>query len=92
MPNSVNFRRELRMVLLEQVDVQKTFPEVHTIFRVSNGNPESRHRISLGLGIIKGLWEECILPGSKTPRLVEAQGLYALALSTWKKDCRSEYR
>ena len=31
------------------------------------------------------LWEECILPESKTPQLAEAQCLFALALSTWKK-------
>ena len=53
MPNSVNFRREVRMVLLEQVGFQ-TFPEVPLVFRVSNGNPGSRQSIPLGLGIIKG--------------------------------------
>ena len=38
------------------------------------------------------LWEECILPGGKTPRLAELQWLFALALSTWKKRFRTEYR
>ena len=37
------------------------------------------------------LWEECILPGGKTPRLAELQWLFPSALSTWK-ECRSEYR
>ena len=36
--------------------------------------------------------EGCILPGGKTPQLAEAQGNIALALSTWKKEFRSEYR
>ena len=31
----------------------KTFPEVPTIFRVSCRNPESRLRISLGLGMVE---------------------------------------
>ena len=52
MPNSLNFR-ELRVVLLEQVVVQKTFPEV-PIICVSCGNPESRQGIVLGLGTVKG--------------------------------------
>ena len=38
------------------------------------------------------VWEECILPEGKTPRLAEAQGIIALALSTWKEEFRSEYR
>ena len=38
------------------------------------------------------LWEECILPESKTPRLAETQGMFASALSTWKKRFRTEYR
>ena len=43
------------MVLLEQVGFfSKTFLEVPKVFRVSSGNPDSRLRISLGLGIIKG--------------------------------------
>ena len=42
------------MVLLEQVRLSKTFPEVPIVFRVSSGNPESRLRISLRLGIING--------------------------------------
>ena len=42
------------MVLLEQVGFSKTIPEVLLIFRVSRGNPESRPRISLGIGMIKG--------------------------------------
>ena len=37
------------------------------------------------------MWEECILPDSKTPQLAEAQGIIALALSTRKKEFRSEY-
>ena len=39
--------------------LSKTFPEVLIVFRVSSGNPESRLRMSLGLGIIKdwlGTW------------------------------------
>ena len=28
------------------------------------------------------VWEECILPESKTPQLVEAQGMIAMALFT----------
>ena len=38
------------------------------------------------------LWEEWILPESKTPQLLEAQGFIALAFSTWKKRFRTEYR
>ena len=38
------------------------------------------------------LWEECILPEGKTPRLAEAQGIIALALSTWKKEFKSKYK
>ena len=38
------------------------------------------------------MWEECILPESKTPQLAEAQGTIALALSTCKKEFRSEYK
>ena len=38
------------------------------------------------------LWEECILPEGKTPRLAEPQGLFALALSTWMEEFRSEYK
>ena len=37
-------------------------------------------------------WEECILPEGKTPRLAEAQGIIALALSTRKKEFKSEYK
>ena len=54
MPNSANFRRELRIFLLEQVGFQNTLPEVPIAFRVSRGNPESQLRTSLGLGILKG--------------------------------------
>ena len=36
--------------------------------------------------------EECILPGGKTPRLAEAQQVFPLALSTWKKESKSECR
>ena len=54
MPNSVHSRRELRMVLLEQVGFQKTFPGVRTVFRVSSGDPESRPSTVLGLGTFKG--------------------------------------
>ena len=43
------------------------------------------------LGLIT-LWDGCILPEGKTPRLAEAQELIALALSTWKKEFRTEYR
>ena len=32
----------------------KTFPEVPMVLRASGGSPESRLRISLGLGLIKG--------------------------------------
>ena len=32
------------------------------------------------------------MPEGKTPRLAEAQGMIALALPTWKKEFRSEYR
>ena len=38
------------------------------------------------------LWEEWILPEGATPRLAEAQWFIALALSTWKKEFRTEYR
>ena len=38
------------------------------------------------------LWEKCILPESKTPQLAETQGMFAVALSTWRKRFRSEYR
>ena len=47
MPNSLNFRREQKVVLLEQVVVQKKFPDVPMIFSVSCGNPESRLSIPL---------------------------------------------
>ena len=33
MPNSLDFRRKLRMALLEQVGFQKTFPAVPIVFR-----------------------------------------------------------
>ena len=54
MPNSVNSRIELKMVLLEQVRFQKKFPEVPIVFRVSSGNPESRLSVPLGLGTFQG--------------------------------------
>ena len=54
MPNSANSRRELRMVLLEQVGSQKTFLEVPMVRRGSSANPESRQGIPLGLEIVKG--------------------------------------
>ena len=60
MPNSLNFRRVLRFVLLGQVVVQKTFPEVPTMFRASCGSPESRQGIVLELGMVKcglGTWD-----------------------------------
>ena len=38
------------------------------------------------------VWEEYFLPNGKTPRLAEAQGMVALALSTWKKESRSVYK
>ena len=47
----------------------KTFPEVPTIFRVSSGNPESRLRISLGLGFIEGS-----LGTWNTPELLAVSG------------------
>ena len=53
-PNLGNFRRQMRMVLVEQEGLQKTFPDVPIVFRVSRGNPESRLRTSLRLGMIKG--------------------------------------
>ena len=54
MPNSLNCCSESGFGLLEQVVVQKTFPEVPTIFRESCGNPESRQCIGPGLGIVEG--------------------------------------
>ena len=49
MPNSLNFRRDLRVVLLEQVGFQKRFFDVPILFRASCGSPESRLGIPLGL-------------------------------------------
>ena len=54
MPNSVNSRKELRMVLLEQVGFQKRFLKYPQFSRASSGKPESRLSIPLELGIIKG--------------------------------------
>ena len=34
--------------------LSKTFHEVHVVFRVSSGNPESWLSIPLGLGTVKG--------------------------------------
>ena len=51
---TLSCRRQLRVVLLEQGGFSKTLPDVPTIFRVSRGSPESRRRISLGLGMVKG--------------------------------------
>ena len=53
MPNSLDFRRKLRMALPEQVGFQKTSPEVPIVFRGSCGNPESRQYAVLALGIGK---------------------------------------
>ena len=44
--------RFVLFVLLEQVVVPKTFPEV-LLFRVSCGNPESRQGMVLGLGTVE---------------------------------------
>ena len=38
------------------------------------------------------MWEECILPEGKTPQLAELQWLFALALSTWKKEFQKRGR
>ena len=53
-PNSLNSRRVLRMVHLEQVRPSKTFPEVPDEFRVSGCEQESRIINPLGLGILMG--------------------------------------
>ena len=50
--------------------------------------PGRSFRWSPSSGSRQGAWarnlcEECILPEGKTPRLAEAQGMVALALSTW---------
>ena len=37
------------------------------------------------------LWEDGISPGGNTPHWAKAQRVFPLALSTWKKECRSEY-
>ena len=72
-PNSVNSRRELKMVLLEQVGFQ-TFPEELSVFRVSSGNPESRPSIPLGLGIIKGcLGTWCVLKNPEFESRADSQ-------------------
>ena len=41
MPNSLNFRRYLEDVLVEQAVVLKTFPKLPIISRVFGGNPEA---------------------------------------------------
>ena len=54
MPNSLNSRRVLKMVHLDQVDLQKTCPDVPNDFRVSSCDQESRLVFPLGLGTLKG--------------------------------------
>ena len=54
MPNSLNSRRTLRMVHLEQVDLQKRFLMYPNEFCVSGCKQESRLIILLGLGILMG--------------------------------------
>ena len=65
MPNSLNFRRELRVVLLEQA-----FLEVPIKFRIC-GNPESRQGIVLGLGVVKS---SCKMGTLDAPELLAVSG------------------
>ena len=52
MPNSLNFRRYLEDVLVEQAVVQKRFWRFLLISRVFGGNPEARPGMVLELGIV----------------------------------------
>ena len=87
MPNSLNFRREPKVVLLDQAVVQKTFPEVPIVFRLSSGNPESRLRISLALGIINdwlGTWVAPeLLPDSGSWNSVASDKEFTLFCDSW---------
>ena len=40
----------------------------------------------------RNLWEAGTSPGGNTPRCAKAQQVFPLALSTWKKERRSECR
>ena len=55
MPNSVNSRIELKMVLLEQVRFQKKFPEVPIVVRVSSGQSRIAVERTSGARNIPGL-------------------------------------
>ena len=54
MPNSLNFRRVLTMVHLEQVDLQKKCLDVPNEFRVASCKQESQLINPRGLGILMG--------------------------------------
>ena len=44
----------MEMALMEQVDLQITYPEVPIEFRLLCGKPESRLIIPLGVGMLEG--------------------------------------
>ena len=44
------------------------------------------------MGDLGTVWRMFFSPGGNTPHWAKAQRLFPLALLSWKKECRSEYR